>query len=511
MYRVKPGKCLGLLIVAGAALLATATGAADEPQRGGTLQVGIQGDVTTMDPHMSTAAVDRDVYYQIYSGLVALDPNLNIVPELAEKWETPNPLTYVFHLRRGVKFHDGTDFNAEVVKWNVERMLDPATGSIRRSELGSVKSVAVLDSHTVRFDLKEPDAALLATLTDRAGLMVSKAAVEKYGRDYARNPIGTGPFQLAEWVKDDHLRLRRSPAYWRTGAPYLDEIVYKPIPDHTVKLTALRTGTLDIIDELPPKDVAPLKAYQKLKVVETPGLGYRRIELNSSRPPFNNKLLRQAVAWAVNREAIHRAVFFGTGAVAQGPIPPRSWAYEAIPGYGNVPDLAKAKQKLVEGGQPNGFKFVLSIVNTPVALKMAQIVQDNLKKVGIDMEIALLEVGAWVERRKAGQFDGAEALWSGRPDPDGNMFSHLTTGGANNWGKYTNPKLDELLGQARSSPNQGDRKRLYGEALRILIEDSPLVFLHHDAWTKAWEEKVQGYVEIPDGRMRLERVWLLKR
>ena len=352
MYRVKPGKCLGLLIVAGAALLATATGAADEPQRGGTLQVGIQGDVTTMDPHMSTAAVDRDVYYQIYSGLVALDPNLNIVPELAEKWETPNPLTYVFHLRRGVKFHDGTDFNAEVVKWNVERMLDPATGSIRRSELGSVKSVAVLDSHTVRFDLKEPDAALLATLTDRAGLMVSKAAVEKYGRDYARNPIGTGPFQLAEWVKDDHLRLRRSPAYWRTGAPYLDEIVYKPIPDHTVKLTALRTGTLDIIDELPPKDVAPLKAYQKLKVVETPGLGYRRIELNSSRPPFNNKLLRQAVAWAVNREAIHRAVFFGTGAVAQGPIPPRSWAYEAIPGYGNVPTSQKRSRSWSKAGSP---------------------------------------------------------------------------------------------------------------------------------------------------------------
>ena len=511
MCKIKPGRCLGLLIFVGAALLTTAAGAAEEPQRGGTLQVGIQGDVTTMDPHMSTSAVDRDLYYQIYNVLVGLDPNLNIVPELAERWETPNPFTYLFHLRRGVKFHDGTDFNAEVVKWNVERMLDPASGSIRRSELASVKSVAVLDSHTVRFDLKEPDAALLATLTDRSGIMVSKAAVEKYGRDYARNPVGSGPFQLAEWVKDDYIRLRRFPAYWRAGAPYLDEIVYKPIPDHTVKLTALRTGTLDIIDELPPKDVAPLKAYQRLKVIETPGLGYRRIELNSSRPPFNNKFLRQAVAWAVNREAIHRAVFFATGAVAQGPIPPRSWAYEALPGYGNAPDLAKAKQKLAEGGQPNGFKFVLNIINTPVALKMAQIVQDNLKKVGIEMEIALLELGAWVEKRKAGQFDGAEALWSGRPDPDGNMFSHLTTGGANNWGKYGNPRLDELLRQARSSPSQGDRKRLYGEALRILIEDSPLVFLHHDAWTKAWDEKVYGYVEIPDGRMRLERVWLSKR
>ncbi len=498
----------GFRMLAGTALLIAVAGAAQEPQSGGLLRVGLQGDVTTMDPHMSTAALDRDVYYQLYNVLVALDPNLNIVPELAESWETPDPLSYVFRLRRGVKFHDGSDFTAEVVKWNVERMVDPTSGSIRRSELGNVKSVDVLDSHTVRFNLKEPDAALLATLTDRAGMMVSRAAVEKYGRDYARNPVGTGPFQLAEWVKDDHIRLKRFPGYWRPGRPHLEEVVFRPIPDHTVKLTALRTATLDVIDELPPKDVVPLRAMARLKVIETPGLGYRRMELNTTRPPFNVKALRQAVAWAVHREAIHRAVFFGTGAVAQGPIPPRSWAYEALPGYGATPDLAKARQKLAEGNQPQGFKFTLNIVNTPVALKQAQVVQDNLKKAGIEMEIALLEIGAWIEKRKAGQFDAAESLWSGRPDPDGNMFSHLTTGGANNWGKYSNPKVDELLHQARSSSSQAERKRLYGEAVRMLVEDSPLVFLHHDAWTKAWDDKVQGYVEIPDGRMRLERVWV---
>jgi peptide/nickel transport system substrate-binding protein len=484
---------------------------AQDPQPGGTLRVGLQGDFTTLDPHMSTSAVDRDVYYQLYNTLVGLDPSLNIVPELAESWEQPDALSYVFRLRKGVRFHDGTDFTAELVRWNVERMVNPATGSIRRSELGNIKTVEVVDPHTVRFALKEPDAALLATLTDRAGMMVSRAAVEKHGKDFARNPVGTGPFQFVEWVKDDQLRVRRFGGYWRKGGPYLDEVVYKPIPDHTVKLTALRTGTLDLIDELPPKDVGPLKANPKLRVIETPGLGYRRIELNSSRPPFSTKALRQAVAWAVHREAIHRAVFFGLGAVAQGPIPPRSWAYDALSGYGAAPDPAKAKQKLAEGGQPNGFKFTLNIINTPVAQKQAQIVQDNLKKVGIDMEIALLEMGAWIEKRKAGQFDAAEALWSGRPDPDGNVFSHLTTGGANNWGKYSNPRVDELLQQARSSPGQGERKRLYGEAVRILIDDSPLVYLHHDAWTKAWDEKVQGYVEIPDGRMRLERVWLAKR
>ncbi len=502
---------LGSLILALAGLFLALSGGAQEPQPGGTLRVGLQGDFTTLDPHMSTSAVDRDVYYQLYNTLVGLDPNLNIVPELAESWEQPDPLAYVFRLRKGVRFHDGTDFNADVVRWNVERMVNPATGSIRRSELGNIKSVDVLDSHAVRLNLKEPDAALLATLTDRAGIMVSRAAVEKHGKDFARNPVGTGPFQFVEWVKDDRLIVRRFPGYWRKGAPYLDEVAYKPIPDHTVKLTALRTGTLDLIDDLPPKDVAPLKSNPKLRVVETPGLGYRRMELNTTRPPFNNKALRQAVAWAVNREAIHRAVFFALGAVAQGPIPPRSWAYEALPGYGNAPDPARARQKLAEGGQPGGFKFTLNILNTPLAQKQAQVVQDNLKRVGIEMEIALLEIGAWIEKRKAGQFDAAESLWSGRPDPDGNMFSHLTTGGANNWGKYSNPKVDELLRQARSSPSQAERKRFYTEAVRLLIEDSPLVFVHHDAWTKAWDERVQGYVEIPDGRMRLERVWLARR
>ena len=500
-----------LVVVAVFLFFLASGGVAQEPQPGGTLRIGLQGDVTTMDPHMSTAALDRDVYYQLYNTLVGLDPGLNIVPELAESWEAPDPLSYLFRLRKGVRFHDGSDFDASIVKWNVERMVNPATGSIRRSELGNVKSVDVVDAHTVRFNLKEPDAALLATLTDRAGMMVSRAAVEKFGRDFARNPVGTGPFRLAEWVKDDHVGLKRFAGYWKKGLPHLDEIVYKPIPDHTVKLTALRTGTLDLIDELPPKDVAPTRANAKLRVVETPSLGYRRIELNTTRPPFNQKALRQAVSWAIHREAIHRAVFFGTGAIAQGPIPPRSWAYEALAGYGTTPDLARARQKLAEGGASGGFKFTLNIVNTPVDLKLVQIVQDNLKKIGVDVEIALLEIGAWVEKRKAGQFDGAESLWSGRPDPDGNVFSHLTTGGANNWGKYSNPRVDELLHQARSAPKPPDRKRLYAEAVRLLVDDAPLVFLYHDAWTKAWEERVQSYVEVPDGRMRLERVWLARR
>jgi peptide/nickel transport system substrate-binding protein len=504
-------RLVAVLATVATAMLGVAMGTrAQEPQRGGTLRVALLADFTTMDPHMSTSTEDRDLYYQLYSSLVALDANLKIVPELAESWEQPDAVTYVFRLRKGVKFHDGTDLTAESVKWNFDRILNPSTGSIRRSELGSVKSVDVLDPLRVRLTLKEPDAALLAALSDRAGMIVSPAAVEKYGKDFARHAVGTGPFQFVEWVKDDHLTIRKFPGYWKPGLPYLDEIVYKGIPDNTVKLTALRAGALDLIDDLPPKDVAATKANPKLRVVETPGLGYRRIELNHTRPPFNNKALRQAVAGAINREAIHRAVFFGAGAPAQGPIPPGSWAYEPGVGYGAVPDLAKVKEKLVEGGQPNGFRFTLNVVNNSVAQKQAEIIQENMKRAGITMEIALLEVGAFDEKRKALQFDGAEGRWSGRVDPDGNMYLHMVTNAGNNWGKYSNPRMDELLLGARVALQQAERKRLYGEAMKIIVDDVPIIFIHHDAWSKAWDARVQGYVEIPDGRMRLERVWLSK-
>ena len=322
---IRGGAWLAAALVA--VLAMAVPGSAQDPQRGGTLRVGLLGDFTTMDPHMSTSTEDRDLYYQLYKPPLALDANLKITPELAESWEQPDAVTYVFRLRKGVKFHDGSDLTAEAVKWNFDRILNPATGSIRRSELASIKSVDVVDPLRVKSStLKEPDATLLAALSDRAGMIVSPAAVEKHGKDFARYAVGTGPFQFVEWVKDDHLTVRRFPGYWKAGLPYLDEVVYKGIPDNTVKLTALRTGTLDLIDDLPPKDIAATRANPKLRVVETPGLGYRRIELNHTRPPFNNKALRQAVAWAINRDAIHRAVFFGAGAPAQGPISPSSWA-----------------------------------------------------------------------------------------------------------------------------------------------------------------------------------------
>jgi peptide/nickel transport system substrate-binding protein len=489
-----------------AAAAATPTVAA---RPGGTLRAGLTADLSTLDPHYSTSATDRHIYYAVFNTLVALDSQLRAVPELAESIEQPDAKTLVFKLRQGVKFHDGTDFDAAAVKFNFERMIDPNGGSIRRSELGSIDSVDTPDSSTVILHLKAPDAALLATLTDRAGMMVSPAAVQKYGKDFARNPVGTGPFKFVEWVKDDHLTVKKNETYWRQGFPLLDEVQFKPVTDGTVRLTALRTGTLDIIDGVAPKDTAAARSAPDLEVSQIPGVGYERIELNTAKPPFDNKALRQAVAAGIDREAIQRGVYFDTGAPAQGPIPPSSWAFSKdFKGWGNAADPATAKAKLQEGGQPDGFSFTYLVQNDPVLQQMATVIQEQLRQIGIDVKIEVNEQAAVIQRRAEGSFDGTESNWSGRVDPDGNMYSHFLTGGANNWGKYGNPRVDELLKAARQATKVEERAKEYQDAQALISEDAPVVFLHHDAEIKAWNKKLRDYQELADGRFRFERVWL---
>src|SRR5438034_9294015 len=286
------GVLAALVFVSGPAR--TATGEV----RGGTIRIGMDADMTTMDPHRSTAAVDRQVYNNLYGKLVDIDAKFGIVPQLAQSWEIRNGgLTYVFKLRKGVKFHDGTDFTAEIVKWNFDRMRDPALASPRRSEIAPVKEVRVVDAATVEVTLTAPFSPFLSVLTDRAGMMVSRAAVEKYGEDYARNPVGTGPFQFVEWVKDDHLTLKRFDGYWdKAAGPYLDGVRYRTIPDDTVKLQSLIGGELDVMDYLAPRDVAPVKANSSLVEVDVPSLADFGYTMNTTRPPFDNKSLRLAVS-----------------------------------------------------------------------------------------------------------------------------------------------------------------------------------------------------------------------
>ncbi|HTK93292.1 MAG TPA: ABC transporter substrate-binding protein [Verrucomicrobiae bacterium] len=497
---------LGVLASVG---LWLAAAPADAQVRGGTLRIGMDADNTTMDPHLSTAAVDRQVYNNIYGKLFDIDMKFGIVPQLVQSWEVKSGgLVYVFKLRRGVKFHDGTDFNADIVKWNFDRMRDPALASPRRSEIAPVKDVKVVDPYTVELTLSAPYAPLLSVLTDRAGMMVSKAAVEKYKDDYARNPVGTGPFRFAEWVKDDHLTIKRFEGYWEKGLPHLDEVIYRPIPDPSVRFTAMRTGQIDVMHQIAPKDVAAAKSEKGIKVSEIPSLWWQGMHLNNQVAPFTSKPIRQAIWYAVDRTVIQRVAYQGLGTPAWGPFPSSMWAQDTDFSDWRR-DPAKAKTKLAEGGMPNGFSF--TVKGLPAQVQELQIIQAQLKDVGVDMKIEQLEFGKLLADLNSHNFVALRIGWSGRPDPDGNVHAFLHSKGGLNRVRYSNPKMDELLDAARTEGDQAKRKALYAQISRIAAEDAPYIWIHHDAEVKVWGDQVKGFEHISDGMIRVKGVWLDKK
>ena len=500
-----------LSLCAAAGLAPRTAWAADPPKKGGTLRVGFYIEAVTMDPHLSGSKVDRQVYHNIYEPLVTLDTKLGIRPGLAESWTQPDPRTLVFKLRRGVKFHDGTDFNAEAAKFNFNRMKTEPK-SIRKGEVASIEGVDVVDSHTIKLNLRRPDAALLATLTDRAGMMLSPKVVQERGAELERNAkgAGTGPFEFVEWVKDSHLVIRRNESYWnKQGGPYLDRVRYRPIPDDVVKLQSLQAGEIDVMDYVLPRDVAPMKADKRLVVVDVPSLADFGYQLNHGRPPFNVKALRQAVAAALDLEQIVKGVWLNVGYPANGPISPASWAYDrAIPPIKR--DLAKAKAKLAEGGQPNGFTFTLTTNNIPISVQEAEVIQAQLAEAGITVKIQLVDSSTLIASGNAKNFEMISFQWSGRPDPDGNVYQFFKTtqGTSFNWSGISNAQLDGLLDRSRETSSQAERKKIFSEVTRLLQDELPMLFIVHPIEPKAFSPKVQGYEAIPDGMMRFKDVWL---
>jgi peptide/nickel transport system substrate-binding protein len=485
--------------------------AKDVPKKGGTLRVGFYIEAATMDPHLSGSKVDRQVYHNIYEPLVTLDVKLGIKPGLAESWSQPDPKTLVFKLRRGVKFHDGTDFNAEAAKFNFDRMKTEPK-SIRKGEVANIDSVEVVDALTLKVNLKKADASLLATLTDRAGMMISPKVVQERGVELGRNAkgAGTGPFEFVEWIKDDHLLIKRNEQYWnKQGGPYLDRVRYRPIPDDTVKLQSLQSGEIDVIDYVQPRDVAAVKADKHATVLDVPSLAAFAYQLNFGRAPFNVKAIRHAVASAIDLEQIVKGVWLNVGYPANGPIPPTSWAYDkSIPPIKR--DVAKAKAKLVEGGKPGGFEFTMTTNNIPLSVQEAEVIQAQLREVGITMKIKLVDASTLISDGNAKNFEMISFQWSGRPDPDGNIYQFFKTtpGTSFNWSGISNEKLDALLDHSREVSNQAERKKIFSDITKILQDELPMLFIVHPIEPKAFSQRVQGYEPIPDGMMRFKDVWL---
>ncbi|HLQ62232.1 MAG TPA: ABC transporter substrate-binding protein [Candidatus Acidoferrales bacterium] len=471
------------------------------PKAGGTLKVAQESELRTLDPHASSQLVEREVFYQMYDSLVTVDTKLTIQAGLATSWSYGDPTTLTFNLRKGVKFHDGTAFDASVVKFNIDRIKkDPR--SPRFSEIASVDSVEVKDANTAVFHLKKPDAALLATLVDRAGMMISPAAVAKAGASFGLNPLGagTGPFMFVEWKRDDHLTLKKNPNYWQAGKPLLDELIFRVIIDPTARFTALRTGDVDVVRQIAGNDVATARTDSNVVYKDAPGLGFGGFYVNSAKPPFNDVSKKKAVAMALDRAQILKNVFFGVGTVAHGPIPPSSWAFDA-------------SEKIYDKADPNGaksvatgFSFELKTTNNPDSVQEAQLIKDQLAKAGITVKISVEEFGQILNEDTAGNFQASLVGWSGRIDPDGNMYNHYRTDGGFNDGKYSNPQVDKLLEQARASTEQSQRRQYYQQAQRTLVEEVAYVFINHPNVMQVTTGKVHGFTLYADGMFRFAGV-----
>ncbi|HET9014535.1 MAG TPA: ABC transporter substrate-binding protein [Thermomicrobiaceae bacterium] len=484
-------------------------------KKGGTLTAAQTNENATLDPLTSGFVSERQAYYNMYDSLVAIDTHLTIIPDLADSWEvSTDGKTYTFKLHQGVKFHDGTDFNADAVKFNLMRYVtDPK--SARVGEVNFITSVDSVDANTAKVNMKAAFAPFLANLVDRAGMMLSPTAVQKGGADFSRKPVGagTGAFMFVEWINNDHLTLKKNPNYWKKDSsgnplPYLDQLIFKPITDTTVLLTNVETGTIDATYAIAPKDVAGAKTNSSIVLRTAPGLSFDAFEFNTSQPPFNKKELRQAVAEALDRSQISKTIYYGIEQVGYGPIPPSSWAFDPTlqPWTGSVD---KAKQYLSSGGQPNGFTFDYKLgAGNPVTLQLLQLVKDQVAKAGITLNITQEDAPTIQSEAQKGNYQATGYGWSGRIDPDGNIYNFFHTGGGLNQTKYSNPQVDKLLDQTREASDQAQRKTLFQQAQKLIVEDAPMAWWGFAPAYLLTRPTVQGMQIYADYIMRFHTAWL---
>ncbi|HEV7259800.1 MAG TPA: ABC transporter substrate-binding protein [Bosea sp. (in: a-proteobacteria)] len=469
-----------------------------------TLRIGLQEDPDMLDPHKARTFVGRIVFKGLCDKLLDITPDLKLTPRLATEWSfSADGLTLTMKLRTDAKFHDGEPFNAEAAKANLERART-LPDSLRKSELASVDSVEAPDASTLVLKLKRPDATLLAQLTDRAGMML---APKSLASDVAAKPVCSGPYKFVERVQNDRIVLERFKEHWEAQNYHFDRVLYRSIPDTTVRLANLRAGELDMIERLAATDVKSAQADKTLKVEPMPNLGYQGITVNTAhgeaanQPMGKDKRVRQALSLSIDRKVLTQVVFDGLYAPVVQPFPPTSpYVSAAFP----VParDVAKAKALLKEAGHSK-VSVEVFITNNPVHAQIGQVIQAMAAEAGIDVQIKSTEFASQLRDQQQGKFQLSRVGWSGRSDPDGNLHQFVTTKGNQNDGKYSNAEVDRLLDQARTIYDPAERKKLYDAAQVILQDELPLIYLYNETVFFAMRSNISGFVISPDGMIRL--------
>lgn len=490
-------------LLASAALLGLAA-LPVQAQSPSTLRIGLQEDPDVLDPHKARTFVGRIVFKGLCDKLLDITPELKIIPRLATEWSfSADGLTLTMKLRTDAKFHDGEAFDAAAAKANLERAMT-LPDSLRKSELASVESVSVADPATIVLKLKRQDATLLAQLTDRAGMMLSPKSL---GPDIGGKPVCSGPYQFVERVQNDRIVLDKFKGHWEAANYHFDRVIYRAIPDTTVRLANLRAGELDMLERLAPTDVGSAKADKALKVASTANLGYQGITINTNhgeaanQPMGKDKRVRQALSLAIDRKVLSQVVFDGLYEPMNQPFNPGNQYLSAahpVPAR----DVAKAKALLKEAGLSK-VSVELFVTNNPVDAQLGQVIQAMAQEAGVEIQIRSTEFASQLRDQQQGKFQMSRIGWSGRIDPDGNLHQFVTSKGNQNDGRYSNAEVDRLLDEARTLYDVAERKKRYDAAQKILQDELPIVYLYNQTVFFALRSNIQGFVVNPDGMIRL--------
>ncbi|WP_157982161.1 ABC transporter substrate-binding protein [Oceanicella sp. SM1341] len=477
------------------------------PTQGGTLNVGFISDLRTMDPLQSTQWTERQILFTIFDRLVDLNPDFSLKPGLAKSWDfEEDGRRLVLHLETGVTFHDGTSFNAEAVKWNLDTRLDPNGNSSQRRQLeGVIESVEVVDDATVAITLTEPYPPLLSLFADRAGLMASPAAAEKWGEDIGSHPVGTGPFKLGEWTRGSTLTVTRNEEFWQEGMPHLDAITFNDIPSNVVGIQRMMIGELDYIGHLTPLDTKLAAASPEISVEPSAGGQWYSLQWKWDSAPYDNPELRRAVAYGLNRERINQILWEGEGVISNGFTPDGLWwSTDDLADYSYDPD--KARQILEDAGL-TGTKLQLAAPSGDALRRFAELAHEDLNAIGLDVELAPVPQSEYYAKTVAGEIRFTPMRWTQRADPDGLIQYLFATDGTANSTKYSNPQVDEWIYEARVLTDQDARKALYDKIQKQISEDLAYMPVGFSREFSALRAEVKGYTPMPDLIPRFRYFW----
>lgn len=488
-----------------------------EIKEGGTLTMGLSADPDALDPTTSSSLYTRYVMETVCQKLYDIDADGGIVPMLATALPelSEGGLVATFPVKEGVKFADGTPFDAAAVVTTLKRNLTKPDSS-RASELGTLSEVEASGPYEVRLTFREPFSPLTASLADRAGMIMSPTALKDLGDNFADHPTCVGPFKFVDRVPGTSITVEKDPGYYDAENVHLDKIVYRIMTDASIRAANLKSGDVQVADSLAPTDMADLRKDSELSMMQVGSFGYQGVQINIGNqngvstpvaqidtPIAKSKDVRRAFSMAVDREQLVQSVFHGYYDPTCSPIADSSEfatdASQACPEH----DLAGAKKLLEEAGVTTPLKVTMQTSNTPSSLQFAQALQAQVKEAGFDLRIEPVEYTTLLDNNDRGAFEAMQLGWSGRVDPNGNTFNFLTTGAGQNTMGYSNAEVDELLTDASSETDTAKRADLYGKAIAQVQEDNPIVYLYRQRNLTGLSKQIAGVSVFSDGVVRI--------